>query len=304
MPGEHARGRGAARGRRGASGTRTTNSLRYARRVDPRARRPPRGPPRAPRPVPRPSPRRRAARAARWSRGRPTRRARAAPGWCRCCEAAFSRRMSCSRARIVITNARRPSRSGSCPTSRPGIWRTRASVQATIPRYGPPYWSGIPSGWPSPPRCRRRTRRAARGPRATPARSRDEQRAGGMGRVADRRHGLEQAEDVGLRRDDARRPGAPASASSRASASRSVVPASGPSATSGISSTVRPGPVGVGRERLAVVRMDRRATPAAARDGSRGRSSARPRRSRRRRRSATRTPRRAPVSSASSDWYS
>ena len=49
-------------------------------------------------------------------------------------DAAFSRRMSCSRARIVITNARFPSRSAVMPTRRPGIWRTSGSVQATIPR--------------------------------------------------------------------------------------------------------------------------------------------------------------------------
>ena len=36
------------------------------------------------------------------------------------------------------------------PTSRPGIWRTSASVEARIPRYGPPYCGAIPSGWPSP----------------------------------------------------------------------------------------------------------------------------------------------------------
>ena len=57
-----------------------------------------------------------------------------------------TRRMSCSRARIVITNARLPSRSVVIPTSRPGIWRTSASVEARMPRYGPPYCGAIPSG--------------------------------------------------------------------------------------------------------------------------------------------------------------
>ena len=64
--------------------------------------------------------------------------------------AALSRRMSCSRARMVITKARFPSRSVVIPTRRPGIWRTSASVEARIPRYGPPYCGAIPSGWPSP----------------------------------------------------------------------------------------------------------------------------------------------------------
>src|SRR3990170_4255764 len=64
--------------------------------------------------------------------------------------AAFSRRMSCSRARMVMTKARRPSRSVVLPTSRPGIWRISASVVASTPRYGPPYIGAMPSGWPSP----------------------------------------------------------------------------------------------------------------------------------------------------------
>ena len=49
-----------------------------------------------------------------------------------------------------MTKARRPSRSVVRPTSRPGIWRTSASVAARMPRYGPPYCGAMPSGWPSP----------------------------------------------------------------------------------------------------------------------------------------------------------
>ena len=64
--------------------------------------------------------------------------------------AAFSRRMCCSRAWRVMTYARWPSTSVVMPTSRPGIWRTSASVQARMPRYGPPYCGGMPSAWPSP----------------------------------------------------------------------------------------------------------------------------------------------------------
>ena len=70
-----------------------------------------------------------------------------------------------SRARMVITNARLPSRSVVIPTRRPGICRTSASVEARIPRYGPPYCGAIPRGGPRRPRCRRRRPRVARGRR-------------------------------------------------------------------------------------------------------------------------------------------
>jgi len=49
-------------------------------------------------------------------------------------DVAFSRRMSCSRARSVVTYARVPSVSTVSPTRRPGRRRTWASVQANRPR--------------------------------------------------------------------------------------------------------------------------------------------------------------------------
>ena len=133
--------------------------------------------------------------------------------------AALSRRMSCSRARIVITNARRPSRSVVIPTSRPGIWRTSASVEARIPRYGPPYCG----------RDAERLALAGRDVRSVCARRRQdgqrdrlddrhEQRAGGVGERADLGHRLEQAEEVRLAGDRPRRPAArrrPAAARAR-----------------------------------------------------------------------------------------
>ena len=53
-------------------------------------------------------------------------------------DVAFSRRMSCSRARSVVTNARRSLESTVSPTMRPGRRRTWSSLQAKSPRYGPP----------------------------------------------------------------------------------------------------------------------------------------------------------------------
>ena len=47
---------------------------------------------------------------------------------------AFSRRMSCSRARSVVTYARRPSASTVSPTNRPGSRRTCSVRQANRPR--------------------------------------------------------------------------------------------------------------------------------------------------------------------------
>ena len=118
--------------------------------------------------------------------------------------AALSRRMSCSRARIVITNARLPSRSVVIPTRRPGIWRTSASVEARMPRYGPPYCGAIPSGWPSP---------AAMSAPYAPGGARTARLTGSMTATnrapaacasrADLGHRLEQAEEVGLGGDDA-----------------------------------------------------------------------------------------------------
>ena len=49
-------------------------------------------------------------------------------------EVAFSRRMSCSRARSVVTNERRSLESTVSPTMRPGSRRTCSSVQAKRPR--------------------------------------------------------------------------------------------------------------------------------------------------------------------------
>ena len=118
--------------------------------------------------------------------------------------AALSRRMSCSRARMVMTYARLPSRSVVIPTSRPGIWRTSASVDARIPRYGPAVLrrdaqrlalAGRDVG----------AVRAGRGQDGQADRldDRDEQGAGGMRQPADLGHRLEQAEEVGLGGDHA-----------------------------------------------------------------------------------------------------
>ena len=157
--------------------------------------------------------------------------------------AALSRRMSCSRARIVITKARWPSRSVVMPTSRPGIWRTSASVEARRPRYGPPYCGGMPerlalAGGDVGPVG------AGRGEDGEADRldDGDEQGARGVRELADRRHRLEQAEEVGLGGDDAGDRVDPASASIRSRAARSVVPAASPSPTRGISSSSRPPP--------------------------------------------------------------
>ena len=229
-----------------ASGTRTTNSLRYGPVVEPRrARRGQRG-----LELGRPggAQRRDVAQAVRAHGGEvDADAASASSAWLvQMLLAAFSRRMSCSRARSVITNARWPSRSVVIPTSRPGIWRTRASVQARMPRYGPPYWGGMPSGWPSP---------AAMSAPYSPGGARTARETGSM--TATNRApaacgsrpisgiGLEQAEEVGLAGDDpGDRPVRVGEQRSRAA--RSVVPAAGPAATSGISSTARSAAVGVG----------------------------------------------------------
>ncbi len=49
-------------------------------------------------------------------------------------DVAFSRRMSCSRARSVVTNARRSLESTVSPTMRPGSRRTWSSLHAKRPR--------------------------------------------------------------------------------------------------------------------------------------------------------------------------
>ena len=63
---------------------------------------------------------------------------------------AFSRRMCCSLAWRVSTNARRPAVSRVSPTSRPGSRRTSAVPQARNPNAGPPKFGWFPSPWPSP----------------------------------------------------------------------------------------------------------------------------------------------------------
>ena len=115
-------------------------------------------------------------------------------------------------------------------------------MQATIPRYGPPYWSGMPSGWPSP---------AAMSAPYSPGGASTASDTGSMtltnsapGRMReapDARHVLEQAEDRGLGRDDARdRPvGIGEQPLERLEVRRARA---GPPATSGTSSTTRPAP--------------------------------------------------------------
>ena len=84
---------------------------------------------------------------------------------------------------------------------------------------------------------------------------RDEQRAGGVGELADPRHRLEQPEEVGVRGDDAGdRPVGVGQHRARAPRGPSC-PAASPSATSGISSSSRPPPKYVAQRRP-VVRMD------------------------------------------------
>ncbi len=201
--------------------------------------------------------------------------------------AAFSRRMSCSRARIVMTNARLPSRSDVIPTSRPGIWRTSASVEARMPRYGPPYCGAIPSGWPSP---------AAMSAPYSPGGARTASETGSTtatnsapaawASATDLGHRLEQPEEVRLAGDDPgdravrRRPGAARGRPGRSSRRRARRRRAG---------SRRPS----GRRRGSTSRSSRGsgdgppARRGPARAGSPGRSSAPPRRSPRRRRSAT-----------------
>ena len=140
------------------------DELVEVRARDGAARRRPRpGPPRARRPAPRRAPRRRAARAGRWSRGRSRRPARGAPGWCRCCwppcragcparaRAWSSRTRACRRGRSSSRRGGRGS-GGRARRSRRGCRGTARRTAARSRAAGP-----------RRPRCRRRTRRAARG---------------------------------------------------------------------------------------------------------------------------------------------
>ena len=203
-PGEHA-----AVEQRGVDGPRVGDAddelVEVRARVDAAARRPPRARPRARWRARRPAPRRRAARGDRGSRGRCD-AASASSAWLvQMLLAAFSRRMSCSRARSVITNARRPSRSvviadqaardlahervgaGDDAEVRPAVLErdaerlalARGDVRAVLPGRG-----------------EHRERHGLD--------DAHEQRARGVGEPPDLGHVLEQAEDVRLGGDDAR----------------------------------------------------------------------------------------------------
>ena len=142
------------------------------------------------------------------------------------------------------------------PTRRPGIWRTSASVHATMPRYGPPKLSGIPSGWPSP---------AAMSAPYSPGGARTASDTGSItdtnsapaawARRPTARHVLEQPEDVRLGDDDA---GDRLVRVGEQPLQRLEVGGAGERPVRDERDLVglEPGPVGVGRERLAVVRVD------------------------------------------------
>ena len=238
--GEDAGARAGGGGRSGASGTRTTNSLRYgpgcSRGDADRGQRGlelggPGGPERGD-----------VAQAvrARSSRGRSRRPGPGAPGWCRCCWPPC--RAGCP-ARGRASSSRTPAgRRGPSviPTSRPGIWRTSASVEARIPRYGPPYCGAMPSGWPSP---------AAMSAPYAPGGARTARETGSMTATNSAPAAWASRPISGIGSSSPRKSGwaamTPAtgrsgSASIRSSAARSVVPAASPSATSGISSSSRP----------------------------------------------------------------
>ena len=117
--------------------------------------------------------------------------------------AALSRRMSCSRARMVMTKARLPSRSVVIPTSRPGIWRTSASVEARMPEIRAAVLRGDAERLALAGRDVGAVRAGRREDgQADRLDDRDEQGAGGMRQPADLGHRLEQAEEVGLGGDD------------------------------------------------------------------------------------------------------
>ena len=241
----------------GASGTRTANSLRYGpgwsrcdadggeRRLELRGPRGARAPPR------------RAARAGRSSRGRSTRRARAAPGSCRCCWPPC--RAGCPARARASSSRTRAGRRGrwSCPTSRPGIWRTSASVEARMPEVRPAVLRrDARAAGPRRPRCRRRTRRAGRGrPAMTGSMTATNSAPAAWASRADLGHRLEQAEEVRLRGDDARdRPVRRRRASARARRGRSC---RRPVAVGDERDLVELEPAAeVGPQRRPVVRMD------------------------------------------------
>ena len=116
--------------------------------------------------------------------------------------AALSRRMSCSRARMVITKARWPSRSvvmpdepaGDLADERVGAGQD-AEVRPAVLRRDPERLA-LAGGDVGAVRARRREHR-----QADRLDDRDEQRAGGMGELADLGHRLEQAQEVRLGRD-------------------------------------------------------------------------------------------------------
>ncbi len=113
--------------------------------------------------------------------------------------------MSCSRARSVITNARRPSISVVRPTSRPGICRSERPVAGEQAEVGTAELGGDAQRLSLPRRdvgavfARRRQHR-----------QRDrldhghEERPRGMGQLRRMRHRLQQSEGVGLAQDHAR----------------------------------------------------------------------------------------------------
>ena len=179
---------------------------------------------------------RRAARADRAWRRRPWRRARTAPGWCRCCWPPC--RAGCPvRARAASSRRRvRPSRSIVRPTSRPGTCRTSRSRAARRPRYGPPYCSGdaqrlaLADGDVGAV-----LGRAAPGRRVRPARRRPRTARRRRARVGRPRPSARARRRRWAGRAARPRPGRAGSASARSSAARSVVP----SASVGSSSSAR-----------------------------------------------------------------
>ena len=87
---------------------------------------------------------------------------------------------------------------------RPGMRRTNCSRQAMMPRYGPPYSIGVPSDCPSAtamsaPVIARPLQQA----QADRIERCDEQRAGVVGDLGERRDVFEAAEEVRLLHDDA-----------------------------------------------------------------------------------------------------
>ena len=94
-------------------------------------------------------------------------------------EVALSLRMCCSRVPSASRSAGSPAASLETPTSRPGIWRLKASLVARKPACGPPKPSGTPKRWAEPTatsapnspggRSRARPRRSAAAMQKAPA---------------------------------------------------------------------------------------------------------------------------------------